>query len=256
MFENLKKILLYALSSNVPELAAFLISMIAQIPLPLGILAVLVIDLGTAMLPAVSLAFEEPETDLMAHQPRNPDTDPLLTEQLLFLSYGQLGLIQAASGFFTYFVIMSENGFKPDRLIGIRQAWESKAINDLRDTYGQEWTYDDRKTLEYQCQAGFLMSVVIVQWAVLLSTRSRRMSVFQRPLNNWVMNIALAFETLLAIMVIYIPGSREGLQLAPISPLWWLPGLSFALILIAYEELRKAIARKHKGSWIDNETRF
>jgi len=71
MFENLKKILLYALSSNVPELAAFLISMIAQIPLPLGILAVLVIDLGTAMLPAVSLAFEEPETDLMAHQPRN-----------------------------------------------------------------------------------------------------------------------------------------------------------------------------------------
>jgi sodium/potassium-transporting ATPase subunit alpha len=256
MFENLKKVLLYALSSNVPELAAFLISMVAQIPLPLGILAVLAIDLGTDLLPAVSLAFEEPETDLMKHQPRNPDTDPLLTEQLLFLSYGQLGLIQAASGFFTYFVIMSENGFKPDRLIGLRKAWESKAINDLRDSYGQEWTYDDRKTLEYMCQAGFLMSIVVVQWSVLLQTRSRRTSIFQRPMNNWVLNIALVFETLLAILIIYMPGSREGLQLAPISPLWWLPGLAFSFLLIGYEELRKAIARKHKGSWIDNETRF
>ena len=48
----------------------------------------------------------------------------------------------------------------------------------------------------------------------------------------------------------------QGLQLAPISVLWWLPGLAFSVILLAYEELRKAIARKHKGSWIDKETRF
>ena len=54
----------------------------------------------------------------MKRQPRNPDTDHLLNEKLLFLSYGQLGLIQAASGFFTYFVIMAENGFWPDRLLG------------------------------------------------------------------------------------------------------------------------------------------
>jgi magnesium-transporting ATPase (P-type) len=106
------------------------------------------------------------------------------------------------------------------------------------------------------CQAGFLMSIVVVQWSVLLQTRSRRTSIFQRPMNNWVLNIALVFETLLAILIIYMPGSREGLQLAPISPLWWLPGLAFSFLLIGYEELRKAIARKHKGSWIDNETRF
>jgi len=76
----------------------------------------------------------------------------LRTDEIVFARMKPEQKLQAASGFFTYFVIMSENGFKPDRLIGIRQAWESKAINDLRDTYGQEWTYDDRKTLEYQCQ--------------------------------------------------------------------------------------------------------
>ena len=107
------------------------------------------------------------------------DTEHLLNEKLLFLSYGQLGLIQAASGFFTYFVIMAENGFWPDRLLGIRTEWDSRAINDLADSYYQEWTYEDRKLLEYTCQAGFLFSVVVVQWACAVQARSRRLSVLQ-----------------------------------------------------------------------------
>jgi len=256
MYDNLKKCLLYALSSNVPEIAAFILSMVAQIPLPLGILAILCIDLGTDLLPAISLAFEEAEENLMKRQPRNPETDHLLNEKLLFLSYGQLGLIQAASGFFTYFVIMAENGFWPDKLLGIRNEWDSRAINDLTDSYYQEWTYEDRKLLEYTCQAGFLFSVVIVQWACVVQARSRRLSVLQRPLNNWVLNFSLIFETILAFLIIYIPGSSEGLQLAPLSPLWWLPGFAFSLVLILYEELRKAISRKHPGAWVDRETQY
>ena len=37
------------------------------------------------------------------------------------------------------FVILGENGFWPYRLLGLRDKWDSKAINDLRDSYGQEW---------------------------------------------------------------------------------------------------------------------
>ena len=55
------------------------------------------------------------------------------------MAYGQIGFIQAAAGFFVYFVIMAENGFLPGRLFGIRKQWDSKAINDLSDSYGQEW---------------------------------------------------------------------------------------------------------------------
>ncbi len=55
------------------------------------------------------------------------------------MAYGQIGFIQAAAGFFVYFVIMAENGFLPRRLFGIRKQWDSKAINDLSDSYGQEW---------------------------------------------------------------------------------------------------------------------
>lgn len=55
------------------------------------------------------------------------------------MSYGQIGMMQAAAGFFTYFVIMSENGFWPERLLGIRKEWDSAAVNDLTDSYNQEW---------------------------------------------------------------------------------------------------------------------
>lgn len=55
------------------------------------------------------------------------------------MAYGQIGMIQALAGFFTYFVIMAENGFLPPHLFGLRERWDSKAINDLEDHYGQEW---------------------------------------------------------------------------------------------------------------------
>ena len=46
---------------------------------------------------------------------------------------------QALGGFFTYFVIMTENGFFPTRLIGIREEWEDRSNNGVQDSYGQEW---------------------------------------------------------------------------------------------------------------------
>jgi sodium/potassium-transporting ATPase subunit alpha len=48
-------------------------------------------------------------------------------------------MIQALAGFFTYFVILAENGFKPYDLLGIRLNWENKFLNDLEDSYGQQW---------------------------------------------------------------------------------------------------------------------
>lgn len=59
--------------------------------------------------------------------------------RLISMAYGQIGMIQAAAGFFVYFVIMAENGFLPLHLFGLRKQWDSKAINDLTDSYGQEW---------------------------------------------------------------------------------------------------------------------
>jgi len=50
-----------------------------------------------------------------------------------------IGAMQGVAGFFVYFVIMTENGFKPGRLLGLRSQWDSVAVNDLEDSYGQQW---------------------------------------------------------------------------------------------------------------------
>lgn len=50
-----------------------------------------------------------------------------------------LGMIQALGGFFSYFVILAENGFLPGNLVGIRLNWDDRTVNDLEDSYGQQW---------------------------------------------------------------------------------------------------------------------
>ena len=75
----------------------------------------------------------------MKRQPRNPQVDKLVNERLISVSYGQIGMIQAAAGFFSYFIIMAENGFYGWILFGLREKWDSQAVNDLEDAYGQHW---------------------------------------------------------------------------------------------------------------------
>jgi len=69
IFDNLKKSIAYTLTSNIPEITPFLALILLQIPIPLETVMILCIDLGTDMLPAISLAYEEPESDIMKRTP-------------------------------------------------------------------------------------------------------------------------------------------------------------------------------------------
>merc|ERR1712180_306985 len=180
IFDNLKKSIAYTLTSNIPEISPFLLFILADVPLPLGTVTILCIDLGTDMVPAISMAYEQAESDIMKRQPRNPFTDKLVNERLISMAYGQIGMIQASAGFFVYFVILAENGFLPSRLFGLRKQWDSIAVNDLEDSYGQEWTYRDRKILEFTCHTAFFVSIVVVQWADLIICKTRKLSVFHQ----------------------------------------------------------------------------
>lgn len=168
-FENLKKILAFSLADNVAEMYCFCFCVILNIPLPLGTMAILLTVLGTDIFPAVSLMYETSETDVMKLKPRNPATEKLITPQyvslyhrsfeyeicivfngiirkmivhiyrLLSHVYLKVAVLEAAAGFFSYFATMWSYGFTPMSLIGIRQVWEHKGINDLADAFGQEW---------------------------------------------------------------------------------------------------------------------
>merc|ERR1712032_980594 len=256
IFDNLKKSIAYTLTSNIPEISPFLLFILADVPLPLGSVTILCIDLGTDMVPAISMAYEFAESDIMKRQPRNPFTDKLVNERLISMAYGQIGMIQASAGFFVYFVIMCENGFWPSHLLGLRRAWDSQAVNDLEDSYGQEWTYADRKILEYTCHTAFFVSIVVVQWADLIICKTRKNSVFQQGMKNHFMNFGLAFETVLAAILPYTPGMDKGLRMYPLKINWWLPAIPFSVLIFCYDETRKFLLRRNPGGWIESETYY
>lgn len=81
IFDNLKKLIAYTLVSNITEMSAMMLYIIAHIPLPLGVLTILFIDLGTDLIPALSLACEEPEDDLMKRPPRDLKREHLVSSK-------------------------------------------------------------------------------------------------------------------------------------------------------------------------------
>merc|ERR1712002_568742 len=257
IFDNLKKSIAYTLTSNIPEISPFLLFILADVPLPLGTVTILCIDLGTDMVPAISMAYEQAESDIMKRPPRNPFTAKLVNERLISMAYGQIGMIQASAGFFVYFVIMCENGFWPSTLLGLRRAWDSQAVNDLEDSYGQEWTYADRKILEYTCHTAYFASIVIVQGADLIICKTRKNSVFQQGMKNRFMNFGLFFETALACFLSYTPGMDKGLRMYPLKWNWWLPAIPFSILIWCYDETRKYLLRRlPPGNWVERETYY
>ncbi|XP_072250056.1 sodium/potassium-transporting ATPase subunit alpha-3b isoform X2 [Leuresthes tenuis] len=256
IFDNLKKSIAYTLTSNIPEITPFLFFIIVNIPLPLGTITILCIDLGTDMVPAISLAYEAAESDIMKRQPRNPFRDKLVNERLISIAYGQIGMIQALGGFFAYFVILAENGFLPSHLVGIRLNWDDRSLNDLEDSYGQQWTYEQRKIVEFTCHTAFFVSIVVVQWADVIICKTRRNSVFQQGMKNKILIFGLFEETALAAFLSYCPGMDVALRMYPLKPTWWFCAFPYSFLIFVYDEIRKLLIRRNPGGWVEKETYY
>ena len=58
---------------------------------------------------------------------------------LIYMALGQIGFLRAAGAYLCYAVILAQNGFMPGFIFGLRVSWESVGVNDLVDSFGQEW---------------------------------------------------------------------------------------------------------------------
>jgi len=133
MFDNLKRSICYALGANPPEVWPVIFQIIFQVPLPLSSLLMLAICVGTDLYPAISLAYENPESDIMNRQPRNPNRDRLVNGKLMSFTYLQIGWMQALSGMLVYFIVMNDYGFKPQTLLFLNLA--PGYVPDATDVY-------------------------------------------------------------------------------------------------------------------------
>ena len=110
MFDNLKKSIAYALAVNMAQLLPMVIFIIIQVPIPVSSILKLVISIGTDMAPAISLAYENGELDIMERMPRNAKRDHLVTSKLISYSYLQIGILEFAAGMLTYFWVLNDFG--------------------------------------------------------------------------------------------------------------------------------------------------
>ncbi|CAH0398768.1 unnamed protein product [Chilo suppressalis] len=218
IFDNLKKSVCYILISNVPEILPVLMFILFSIPLPLGVMTILCVDLGTDMWPAVALSHELPESDVMARPPRA--SDPLVSARMLHLVYGNLGMVEFAAGMYAYFVLMASHGFYPADLFGIRAQWDNEAVSDVKDSLGQEWTYAERKELERASQAAYFVAVVITQMMNGIICKTRYNSLYHVGMKNKVLNVGLIFELVLSCIICYAPGINDFFRTYPLRWNW------------------------------------
>ena len=97
----------------------------------------------------------------------------------------------------------------------------------------------------YYAQCGYLVSIVCVQWSDLLICKTRNLSISQQGMINWNANFALVFETSLVAVLCYVPIINLILGTRFIAfPHFAVPSISFFMVIIFYDEVRKVWLRK------------
>ena len=220
VFDNIKKFVTYILTSNVPEIVPFIILVVFRVPLPLTVVQILAIDLGTDMVPAIALGTEPPEVDVMERPPRSRK-ERILTLRTLLRSYGFIGPIEAAAGLLGYWWVLKEGGW-------VRGM-------DLLPT----------DPLYIKATTMCLAAIIICQIANGLQCRSVRNSVFTIGFfKNKHLFLGFATEVLLILAFAYLFFFQRFLGTGPLELKHWLFFVPFAIFIFVAEEVRKLLKRR------------
>jgi Ca2+-transporting ATPase len=96
IFDNIRKFVFYLFSCNVAEVLVLLVAAVAGLPLPLLPLHLLWLNLVTDTFPALALALEPAESDVMRRPPRRPD-DAFWSRSFVLSVVGYATLITAST---------------------------------------------------------------------------------------------------------------------------------------------------------------
>ncbi len=220
VFANIGKFLTYILTSNIPELVPYLVSVLFGIPLPLTIIQILAVDLGTDMLPALALGAEPPHPEVMTRPPRSRD-ERLLSWPLLARAYLFLGPLQAAIALTVYFFVLDQLGWR----------------------FGEPLAPLDPVYL--QATAGTLTGIVLAQMMNVFVCRHPRLPAWRFPLlQNRLLLAGLLLEIALLLWIIYTPLGNRLFGTAPLDSAVWLAAFTLALLFGVIEETRKLVVRR------------
>lgn len=227
VFENLRKFINYILTSNIPEAVPFIMMVIFKIPLPLTVMQILAIDLGTDMLPSLALAAEPPEPGIMNKPPR-PRKERLLTGKNLAKAYLLLGPVEAAVAMIAFLIVYYDNGITFSKL---------KQIGANPANYINDTVYKTATTANHA-------AIIMSQIGNAFAWRSNYDSVFKIGFfKNKLLFLGILGEIIIINVLIYIPKLNSVFNNYPLSWHYWLILIAFIPLVLIVEELRKLIVR-------------
>jgi sodium/potassium-transporting ATPase subunit alpha len=219
VYENIRKFITYIFASNIPEAVPYLAYILLKVPLPLTIMQILAVDLGTDMLPALALGTERPTPSVMNRPPRSRH-ERLLDSSVISRAYLFLGPIEAVACMFGFFYVLYGGGW----------GWGTALQPD--------------NPLYMQATTACLSAIIITQTGNVFACRSSNESVISLGFfTNRMIFIGVSFELLLQLFIVYHPWGNRIFSTSPVSPVIWIVLSPFAFVLFFSEEARKAIMR-------------
>jgi Ca2+-transporting ATPase len=206
IFGNIKKYLMFLLSSNIGEIGLMAGAALLGMPLPLSAVQILYVNLATDGLPALALAVDPPEADLMRRRPRDPRT-----------------------GIFTRPVVT---------LMSVGGAWSAAVNLGLF-----AWALNAGRSVPEAMTMTFV-SLVLIQFFKAYNFRSDRLSVLKRPFANKWLNLAVIWELALLAAILYVPALQKPFGTYGLSLNDWAVIIGLSLTISPVLELAKWMERR------------
>lgn len=206
VFGNIKKYLMYLLSSNIGEIGLMAGSALLGLPLPLTAVQILYVNLATDGLPALALSVDPAEKDLMKRKPRNQKTGIFTRPVVALMLAGGIWSTVINLGLFIW------------------------AMNSGR-------SQEEAMTMTF-------VSLVLVQFFKAYNFRSDRHSIFNRPFENKWLNTAILWEAVLLILIVYIPALHEPFSTFSLPLIDWVIIGALSLTISPVLEFVKWMERK------------
>ncbi|XUZ24915.1 cation-translocating P-type ATPase [Streptomyces sp. RMIT01] len=227
VYDNVRKFIVYIFAHTTPEVVPFLVFALSAgaVPLPLTVLQILAVDLGTETLPALALGRERSEPGTMRKPPR-PQHRGVISRDMLIRSWGYLGLVSAALVMGAFFYVLWRSGWSPGAPTG-----EGTALHHAY-TMATTATFAGIVT----CQVGTAVAARTDHAAL------RDIGLFTNPL----LLAGIAFELAFTAALVYLPPLQDLFGTAALP--WDVVALvaTFPLIVWGTDETRRARRRHNR----------
>ncbi len=231
VYDNIGRFLTYILTSNMAEAVPSAVFVLSRgiVPLPLTVMQILTIDLGTDLLPALGLGTERPERGVMDRPPRSR-TARLMNRRVLALAFGWYGLLEAVFAMAAFL------------LVNVLSGWPGVPLADSGEVYARATTMT-------------LAAIIFGQIGAVLGCRTSRESLLKVGiLSNRRVLGGIAVEVVLLAALSYLPSLQRVFGTGPLLPLDWAVLAVLPVLVLLLDELRKGIIRRrHPAQMVRNE---